>query len=75
MTCRADDITECDCRECRLAEDEWERDQGWDDRDRIAADDAERSCVLGAECLHHDPFHSSAECFDLEMAKAYMEDA
>lgn len=37
-------------------------------------DDAQHGCVLGADCLHHDPFHTAAECFDVEMAKHFMGD-
>ena len=34
--------------------------------------DAEpRGCVLGARCLAHDPFHTSDECFDTQMAEAF----
>lgn len=33
--------------------------------------DWDRGCVLGDECLHHDPKHSSDECFNLEMAQEY----
>lgn len=31
----------------------------------------DQGCVLGNDCLHHDPMHSSDECFNLEMAEEY----
>lgn len=54
-----------------------------DDRDDLVDDDRERDepfdsflgrregCVLGANCIAADPFHSSDECWTAEMAEAY----
>lgn len=35
-------------------------------------DDQRAGCVLGERCLAADPFHTSDECFDAEMAEAFM---
>lgn len=31
----------------------------------------ELGCVLGDKCLHHDPEHTSDECFDIEYIQEY----
>lgn len=54
------------CYECQRDVGDCECDL--DDPD----DDHEKGRVLGKECLAVDPFHTSAECFDVEMAKAFM---
>lgn len=56
------------CYECQRDLDNCECDlDGPDDRDH-----EREGCVLGAACLAVDPFHHSAECFDVEMAEAHM---
>jgi hypothetical protein len=59
------------------------RDTSWDYDDDDDRDDYEDvsdgaddnylrdRCVLGADCLVADPYHSADECFDVEMAKAF----
>lgn len=37
--CIADDSTECECRRCRAAEENWERIQGWHDDGRDNQDE------------------------------------
>jgi exonuclease VII small subunit len=32
-------------------------------------------CVLGDKCLHHDPNHTSDECFDAEYIEKYYKEA
>jgi hypothetical protein len=58
VTCAGcgEDVENCDC-----------------DLDGQGPDDENQRelCVLGAECLHQDPFHFSSECFDAAMAEAY----
>lgn len=57
------------CYECQRDLD----DCACDDHGPERYEDEQRSgCVLGAACLAVDPFHTSAECFDAEMAEAYM---
>lgn len=80
-TCNGCDFYEKDCQ-CEIEDhSDCEQCTGYSDRDDeypLDRDDdylediAREGCVLGAECLHHDPFHTSAECFDVEMAKAHM---
>lgn len=41
---------------CFDPDDEWECEDG---------------CILGDECLHHDPEHTSDECFDLAYAEEF----
>lgn len=36
-------------------------------------DSWDRGCVLGDECLFPDPFHSSDDCYNAEMAKEFTE--
>lgn len=53
-------------------DDEDSRDGvAYDNRDIDDSGFSREGCVLGAECLHHDPYHSSDECFDAEWARAY----
>jgi len=51
-----------------------ERD-GWESANRDDYDDEPEGCVLGEHCCHHDPFHTSAECFSAEDADAYFAEA
>lgn len=57
------------CYECQRDLGDCECDlDGPDDYD----EDRRTGCVLGDGCLAVDPFHTSAECFDVEMAEAFM---
>lgn len=55
------------CYECQNHADDCECDL-----DGPEDDECDRGCVLGADCLVADPFHASAECFDVEIAKQFM---
>lgn len=71
-SCVRDDSTECDCPRCAANDAAWESDQGWDDSDDWQDDESPLVCCLGEECLNADPYHTAAECFDLEMAREIM---
>lgn len=76
--CIRDDSTDCACPRCASNDAAWERDQGWDDYDDVGCEDDDCDeesplvCCLGDECLNAEPYHTAAECFDLEMARELM---
>jgi hypothetical protein len=63
------------CYECQNHLDDCECEDNSDYEDALRhgdLDDRRAGCVLGEQCLAADPFHTSAECFDVEMAEAFM---
>ncbi len=55
---------------CPDCEDDREDREFMEDWDAALAD----ACVLGKDCLHHDPIHLSYECYSAADAEAAMAD-
>lgn len=47
----------------------------WESSDWQDDEDDPRMCCMGDACLNPHPHHTAAECFDLEMAQAWEEEA